>query len=114
MAAAPQAVDVLALSLAYSPGGLAEMSLIALAMGREVALVAFHHVLRVFGPLLAALAVSPGAVMLPMKREMQYRFAATCAWPSGYGMVLYQAGSRLRPRGPRQTARPDASKMEDF
>ncbi|WP_424988296.1 hypothetical protein [Microbulbifer sp. S227A] len=53
--------------------------MIALAMGREVALLAFHHILRVFGPLLAALAVSPGAVMLPMKREMQYRFAATCA-----------------------------------
>jgi len=35
------------LILAYSPGGLAEMSLIALALGIEVAFVATHHVLRI-------------------------------------------------------------------
>lgn len=46
--------DALALLLAYSPGGLAEMSLIAITMGREVAFVAFHHILRVLTALLLA------------------------------------------------------------
>jgi hypothetical protein len=36
------------LILAYSPGGLAEMSLIALALHTEVAFVAGHHIIRVF------------------------------------------------------------------
>lgn len=36
------------LLLAYSPGGLAEMSLVALALQIEVAFVAAHHVVRVF------------------------------------------------------------------
>ena len=35
------------LILAYSPGGLAEMSLIALALHTEVAFVAAHHIIRV-------------------------------------------------------------------
>lgn len=35
------------LILAYSPGGLAEMSLIALALGTETAFVATHHVIRI-------------------------------------------------------------------
>ncbi|MFC0199767.1 AbrB family transcriptional regulator [Paracoccus rhizosphaerae] len=39
--------DQLALTLAYAPGGLAEMSLIAIAMGREVAFVGLHHLVRV-------------------------------------------------------------------
>ena len=33
--------------LAYAPGGLAEMSLIALAMGSEVDYVALHHIVRI-------------------------------------------------------------------
>lgn len=33
--------------LAYSPGGLAEMSLVALAMNAEVAYVASHHIVRI-------------------------------------------------------------------
>ncbi|HEX8164743.1 MAG TPA: AbrB family transcriptional regulator [Beijerinckiaceae bacterium] len=36
------------LILAYSPGGLAEMSLVALALHIEVAFVAAHHIIRVF------------------------------------------------------------------
>lgn len=36
------------LLLAYSPGGLAEMSLIAVALHAEVAFVAAHHIIRVF------------------------------------------------------------------
>lgn len=47
--------DALALLLAYAPGGLAEMSLIAVTMGREVAFVGFHHILRV----LFALSLAP-------------------------------------------------------
>lgn len=35
------------LILAYSPGGLAEMSLIALALGIETAFVATHYVIRI-------------------------------------------------------------------
>jgi membrane AbrB-like protein len=47
--------DPLALMLAYAPGGLAEMSLIAVAMGREVAFVGIHHIFRV----LLALVIGP-------------------------------------------------------
>lgn len=42
------------LILAYSPGGLAEMSLIALALHTEVAFVAAHHIVRVFLVMIAA------------------------------------------------------------
>jgi uncharacterized protein len=41
--------------LAYSPGGIAEMSLIAIAMGADAAFVAAHHVIRV----VVGLAASP-------------------------------------------------------
>ncbi|MEW2919671.1 AbrB family transcriptional regulator, partial [Ruegeria sp. ANG10] len=44
-----------ALVLAYSPGGLAEMSIIAVSIGRDVAFVGVHHILRV----LAALVLAP-------------------------------------------------------
>lgn len=40
--------------LAYSPGGLAEMSLVALALGVDVAYVAVHHVFRIFMVVLCA------------------------------------------------------------
>ncbi|SCY33459.1 AbrB family transcriptional regulator [Microvirga guangxiensis] len=42
------------LLLAYSPGGLAEMSLVALALGIEGAFVAAHHIIRVFLVMLGA------------------------------------------------------------
>ncbi|WP_179119665.1 AbrB family transcriptional regulator [Ensifer adhaerens] len=38
----------IALVLAYSPGGVAEMSLIALSLGIEVPFVVLHHIARVF------------------------------------------------------------------
>jgi len=45
------------LMLAYAPGGLAEMSLVALALGRDVAFVATHHIFRIgFIVILAPLA----------------------------------------------------------
>ncbi len=50
-------VNPVALALAYSPGGLAEMSLIAVAMGQEVAVVGVHHICRVLGALFAAPAI---------------------------------------------------------
>ena len=47
--------DFLQVLLAYSPGGIAEMSLIAIAIGADAAFVAAHHVIRV----VVGLAVSP-------------------------------------------------------
>ena len=45
------------LVLAYAPGGLAEMSLVALALGGDVAFVATHHIFRIgFIVILAPLA----------------------------------------------------------
>lgn len=45
------------LVLAYAPGGLAEMSLVALALSRDVAFVATHHIFRIgFIVILAPLA----------------------------------------------------------
>jgi len=40
--------------LAFAPGGLAEMSLIALALGIETAFVATHHVARIAMIVIAA------------------------------------------------------------
>jgi membrane AbrB-like protein len=37
-----------ALVLAFAPGGLAEMSLIALALSMDAAFVATHHIVRIF------------------------------------------------------------------
>jgi membrane AbrB-like protein len=45
------------LLLAYSPGGLAEMSLVALSLGTEVAFVAAHHIIRVFLVMIGAAPV---------------------------------------------------------
>ncbi|PZU88702.1 MAG: monooxygenase [Chelatococcus sp.] len=42
------------LILAYSPGGLAEMSLIALALHTEVAFVAGHHIIRIMLVMISA------------------------------------------------------------
>lgn len=36
------------LVLSYAPGGLAEMSLVAIAMSFEATFVAFHHIVRIF------------------------------------------------------------------
>ena len=41
-------LPVVALTLAFSPGGLAEMSLIAIAIGADAAFVVTHHVVRIF------------------------------------------------------------------
>ena len=40
--------------LAFAPGGLAEMSLIALALGVDSAYVSSHHVVRIFMIVVAA------------------------------------------------------------
>jgi len=37
-----------AVVLSYAPGGFAEMSLIGLALGIEIAMVATHHLFRLF------------------------------------------------------------------
>ncbi|MEX2649089.1 MAG: AbrB family transcriptional regulator [Alphaproteobacteria bacterium] len=41
-------LDAAILILAFAPGGMAEMSLVALALGLDPALVTTHHVLRIF------------------------------------------------------------------
>jgi len=41
-------LDTQAVVLAFSPGGLAEMSLVAIALGADTAYVATHHILRIF------------------------------------------------------------------
>ncbi|MFY0661527.1 MAG: AbrB family transcriptional regulator [Shimia sp.] len=46
--------DVLTMTLAYAPGGLAEMSLIAVATDADPAVVGLHHVIRVLEALIAA------------------------------------------------------------
>ena len=43
-----------ALLLSFSPGGVAEMSLVALALGADVAMVSTHHLFRIFLVLLVA------------------------------------------------------------
>ena len=58
-------IDWRSIVLAYAPGGLAEMSLIALSLGIETAFVATHHVVRiglivVGAPLVFARFGSPG------------------------------------------------------
>lgn len=47
-------VDPVGLVLAYSPGGLAEMSIIALSIGGDVAFVGVHHIFRVMLALILA------------------------------------------------------------
>lgn len=47
----------ISLMMAYSPGGLAEMSVIALAVHAEVAFVAAHHIIRIFVVMVAAAPV---------------------------------------------------------
>jgi uncharacterized membrane protein AbrB (regulator of aidB expression) len=40
-------IDLVVLLLAYAPGGVAEMSLIALAIGADAGFVAVHHLVRI-------------------------------------------------------------------
>jgi membrane AbrB-like protein len=47
------------LLLAYSPGGLAEMGLLALALNLEVALVSTHHIFRILIVVAGATAIMP-------------------------------------------------------
>jgi membrane AbrB-like protein len=54
------------LVLAFSPGGLAEMSLIAIAIGADAAFVATHHVVRIF--LIVVLAPLAFKLMRPRGR----------------------------------------------
>jgi len=49
--------------LAYSPGGVAEMSLIALSLGIEVPFVVFHHIVRVL------LVVAGSAAVFALKYD---------------------------------------------
>lgn len=56
--------DIAAILLAYSPGGLNEMSLVALAMDIEVAFVSGHHITRVILVVALAQLLFSGAAAL--------------------------------------------------
>ena len=47
-------LNFMAVLLAFAPGGVAEMSLIALALNIEPSFVAFHHIIRIFEIVLLA------------------------------------------------------------
>jgi membrane AbrB-like protein len=47
-ASAVVGVDILGLLLSYAPGGVAEMSLVALALHIDAAIVVIHHLVRLF------------------------------------------------------------------
>ena len=53
------------LMLAFSPGGLAEMSLIAIAIGADAAFVATHHIVRIF----LVIVIAPLAFKLMRRRR---------------------------------------------
>ncbi|MFT3953112.1 MAG: AbrB family transcriptional regulator [Piscinibacter sp.] len=59
----------MSLILAYSPGGLAEMSLIAVSLHAEVAFVAAHHIVRVFLVMISAPAGSSSVIGGPARRR---------------------------------------------
>lgn len=60
--------SVTELLLAYSPGGLAEMGLLALGLQLEVALVSTHHLVRIMLVVLGATLLMP---LFGIKRRMQ-------------------------------------------
>ena len=60
-------IDLMTLLLAYAPGGVAEMSLIALAIDADPGFVAVHHVARIVFILLAFPLVAPFLVGKALK-----------------------------------------------
>jgi membrane AbrB-like protein len=57
-------LDVVTMLLAFAPGGVAEMSLIAVALNIDPGFVALHHLVRIFeilllAPLVARLLIKP-------------------------------------------------------
>ena len=58
-------LPVVPLMLAFSPGGLAEMSLIAIAIGADAAFVATHHIVRIF----LVIVIAPLAFKLMRRRR---------------------------------------------
>ncbi|MDP2698430.1 AbrB family transcriptional regulator [Thalassospira sp.] len=60
-------LDFIAVLLAFAPGGVAEMSLIALALNVEPSFVAFHHIIRIFEIVLLA----PIMAKWMQKRQMR-------------------------------------------
>lgn len=58
-------LDARALVLAFAPGGLAEMSLIAIALGADAAFVATHHIVRI----VLIVVLAPAAFRLMGRRD---------------------------------------------
>ncbi len=69
----------LVILLAFSPGGLAEMSLIALALHVEVAFVAAHHIIRIFVVMVAA---APAFALMAKWRGRRGRAAGQAGQPA--------------------------------
>ncbi len=69
----------LVILLAFSPGGLAEMSLIALALHVEVAFVAAHHIIRIFVVMVAA---APAFALMARWRGRRSREAGQAGQPA--------------------------------
>jgi len=67
----PSGAALSALVLAFAPGGLAEMSLVALALGIDVAFVSTHHVVRV----VLIVAAAPLVFGLDRRRRERSRVA---------------------------------------
>lgn len=58
--------DFVTLVLSYTPGGLPEMSLLAMALGADVAFVATHHLVRVLAVMTGA---GPVFALFPQRRQ---------------------------------------------
>lgn len=71
--------DIMTVMLAYSPGGLAEMSLVAMALHAEVAFVATHHLIRVVLVMVMAAPVFAMLKRLGFAREREPAGARTDA-----------------------------------
>ncbi len=71
-------LDLAGIILAYAPGGLAEMSLVALALGTDVAFVSTHHIVRI----VLIVTLAPSAFLL-WRRRAAGRAASPAATPAG-------------------------------
>lgn len=86
--AALTGIGLFAALLAYAPGGVAEMSLIALAIGADPAFVATHHMARILTILIALPALGG-----PLRRFLAAEAAPSGARPGGPGADRASGGS---------------------
>ena len=87
--AAATGLDFRAIHLAYSPGGFAEMSLIALSLGIEVPFVSLHHLGRMIIVVTGATLVSRWAT----KHWLLPKVAKTVEGPLAYSRGAAKLGA---------------------